>query len=180
MKDFLEDEDIPKARTDFTKLIASVLALALVGGGVWLVLRQRTATKQDMALRLGLAYLQELVKPHETIFALGLTMSPKTMDTRERMAIASLVRKDKLLRYRGYLDGKGVIRWHPDARMIGKGLDDFLNEYEPQYRTDAVKKAFKTRQIAHRPVPGSDFYEVALPFVSEDKVLGMLVVWVPG
>lgn len=69
------------------------------------------------------------------------------------------------------VDNRGLIRWAPDAALFGRRLQEI--ETSHPLPTDALIRAVKTKQPKVYPFAreGKDYYEVAVPFENQGKIL---------
>jgi len=91
----------------------------------------------------------------------GLDRSWRVLTIDEKDIMDALAKDDRVAQLL-YLNKDGSIRFFKDTALWGMAFDDFIQKYG-ELKTDAIQRAYKTKNPSVRPVPGQPFYEVAIP-----------------
>ncbi|MBI4655972.1 MAG: HAMP domain-containing protein [Elusimicrobia bacterium] len=112
----------------------------------------------------------ETVKIHYPTLKTGLLKAKYI--TMEEFDIMSSLKNDERVSSIIYLSRNGSIRWHKDARFIGKQFDEFQKTVAPP--TDAIAQAYVSKVPKVRQVPKQPFYEIAIPFSVRGEIIGIV------
>jgi len=117
----------------------------------------------------------QTVKVYVPTLRNGLLKSPKAISFEEYDIMQSMA-KDERIAAILYLSRAGTVRWHKEARFIGKPWDEFQKDIPPL--TDAIGQAYLAKLPKVRQVPKESFYEIAIPFTVRGEIIGIIDVLV--
>lgn len=106
----------------------------------------------------------------------GLLKSPKTITFKELNLMLDNISKDERFASVVYVNRAGIIRWHREARFIGKSWDEYTKEVPPY--TTAIYDALQSKTPKVRPVPKQPYYEIAIPFTVNNELVGAILLLV--
>jgi len=113
----------------------------------------------------------DTVKVYAPTMRKGLLKSPRAISFEEYDIMQSLA-KDERISSILYLSRQGLVRWHREARFIGKPFDEFQKAVPPP--TDAISQAYLSKLPKVRQVPKAPFYEIAIPFSVRGEIIGIM------
>lgn len=113
----------------------------------------------------------DTVKVYAPTMRGGLLKNPRVISFEEYDIMQSLA-KDERISSILYLSRQGLVRWHKEARFIGRPFDEFQKDVPPP--TDAISQAYLSKLPKVRQVPKEPFYEIAIPFSVRGEIIGII------
>ena len=118
--------------------------------------------------------IAELVRPKTTFFVKNLTVKPfgaAVFDEAE--LLNEWVDEDERIVNIIYLNYRGMIRWHKRGKYIGTSYDVYENEVG--FETDAISRAYTSRQPYVEMFGDKNYYDMAIPLKAKgDEVVGII------
>jgi len=148
--------------------IVILLCAALIGG------TYRYSSLKSAAEENFKSGVIDTLKVHAPALRDALLKDNKAVTPGEMEILASLARDERMASI-CYLDRRGTVRWHKEARFVGMAWND-LNKQQP--RTDAMAQAYIAKVPRIRMVEDGPLYEIAIPFLVKGKIIGAIDVLV--
>jgi len=114
----------------------------------------------------------DLAREHSLTLIKGLVQKPGSITMDEYDVFTRVVDKDPSVLSVVYLDAGGRVRWHKDARLIGRHIGDLAEEVS--LPTDVVAAARDSMQPQIRAVRDGSLYEAAVPLGDRGALAGLL------
>ncbi|MEF3280275.1 MAG: hypothetical protein K6357_04845 [Elusimicrobiota bacterium] len=115
----------------------------------------------------------DTVKVYAPTMREGLLKNPKAITFEEFNLMSETLSKDERIASIIYLNRTGVIRWHREARFIGKTWDEYISQVPPL--TDAISQAMLSKIPKVKPVPKQSYYEIAIPLLVNNEIVGIVL-----
>jgi lipoate-protein ligase B len=109
---------------------------------------------------------------HLPAFTGGLAQDQKQIQPLEQAAIGALNKSASPAQLVVYLNRYGEVRWHAQKSHIGKTFDELTKTQA--FDTDAIEQAYVSRQVKSRVHPSGKGFDVAVPVLDQEHVLGIL------
>lgn len=118
----------------------------------------------------------ESMKTYAPTLREGLLKNPRSITFEEFKLMNESISRDERITSVVYVNSKGIIRWHRDARFIGMAWDEYVSQVPVM--TDAIVQAKEAKSPKVRTVPKQPYYEIAIPLTVNNEIIGMVLLLV--